>query len=128
MHIFSFQDQDFTIKINNNSTLRLERQKRGNAQGASSSSHEAEGDRELSSARVRTRGRRPRIFTARESYRARERRPEAVGRGLSPCESENFIDKVKISNKTNEDFFLIFLYGNMKKRFFSSSLRFSLLS
>ena len=70
----------------NNSTLRVERRKRGNAQRASSSSHEAEGDRELSSAGVRTRGRRPRILTARESNRPREWRPETVGRGLSPCE------------------------------------------
>ena len=69
-----------------NSSLRVERRKRGNAQQASSSSHEAEGDRELSSAGVRTRGRRPRILTARESYRAREWRPVAVGRRLSPCE------------------------------------------
>ena len=55
-----------------NSRLRVERRKRGNAQRASSSSHEAEGDRELLSAGVRTRGRRSKILTARESYRARE--------------------------------------------------------
>ena len=43
---------------------------RGKSKGmqrASSSAHEAEGDRELSSAEVRTRGRRPRILTARDN-------------------------------------------------------------
>ena len=54
-----------------NSTLSVERQKRGNAQRASSSSHEAEGNRELLSAGVRTRGRRPRISTARDNFQSR---------------------------------------------------------
>ena len=40
-------------------------------QRASSSSHEAEGDRELSSAGVRTRGRRPRILIARDNFQSR---------------------------------------------------------
>ena len=78
MYFGSFQQLKF------NSRLRVERRKRGNAQRASNSSHEAEGDRELPSAGVRTRGRRPRILSARESYRAREWRPEAVGRGFLP--------------------------------------------
>ena len=75
-----------TRRFAQNSSLRVERRKRGSAQRASSSSHEAEGNRELSSARVRSRGRRPRFLTAWESYRAREWRPEAVGRGMSTCE------------------------------------------
>ena len=53
--------------LKKNSALRVERRKRGSAQRATSSSHEAEGDRELSSAGVRSRGRRPRILTAWES-------------------------------------------------------------
>ena len=40
-------------------------------QRAWSSPHEAEGDRELPSAGVRTRGRRPRIFTARDYVQSR---------------------------------------------------------
>ena len=47
-------------------SVRVERRKRGNAQRASSSSREAEGDRELSSAGMTTRGRRPRVVTVRE--------------------------------------------------------------
>ena len=62
----------FSMSASGNSTLRVERRKRGSAQRASSSSYEAEGDRELSSAGVRSRGRRPRILTAWESYRARD--------------------------------------------------------
>ena len=51
-------------KNRKNSTLRVERQQRVNAQRASSSSHEAD-------AGVRTRGRRPRILTARDNFQSR---------------------------------------------------------
>ena len=68
------RERAHVLPMSANSSFRVERRKRGNAQRASSSSYEAEGDRKLLSAGVR------------ESYRARERRPEAVGRGLSPCE------------------------------------------
>ena len=85
-------------KLRLNSTLRVERWKRGGgAQRASSSSHEAEGDRELSSARVRSRGRRPRFLTAWESYRAREWRPETVGRGMLTCEITFSHDHLRLS-------------------------------
>ena len=60
----------FVIFVKRNSSLRVERRKRGNAQRASNSSHEAEGNRELSSAGVRTRGRRPRILTARDNFQS----------------------------------------------------------
>ena len=59
-----------SLAIVYNSTLRVEKRKQGNAQRASSSSHEAEGDRELSSAGVRTRGHRPRILTARDNFQS----------------------------------------------------------
>ena len=55
----------------NNSTLRVERRKRGSAQRESSSSHEAEGDRELSSAGMMARGRRPRDVTVRDNFQSR---------------------------------------------------------
>ena len=58
------------ITLQGNSSLRVERRKRGNAQRASSSSHEAEGDRELSSAGVRTRGCRSRILTAPDNFQS----------------------------------------------------------
>ena len=68
-----------------NSRLRGERRKRGNAQRASTLSHEAEGDRELSSAGARTRGRRPRILTARDNFQSRSPSAECCQLYVAKC-------------------------------------------
>ena len=61
---------------------------------ASSSPHEAEGDCGLSSARVRTRGRRPRIFTARDNFQSRS--PSAKCCELYTSLHDRFHLKVRI--------------------------------
>ena len=62
---------------------------------ASSSSHEAKGDRELSSAGVRTRGRRPRILTARDNFQSRS--PSAKCCELYASLHDRFRLEVRIS-------------------------------
>ena len=59
------------MSVSGNSSLRVERRKRGNAQRALSSSHEAEGDRDLSSAGMTARGRKPRVVNVRDNFQSR---------------------------------------------------------